>query len=420
MRSFSHRDYARCDGPPTVAAQWRRWVCLSPSLTAKVDSLMCRLPLTTCALSLLLALTVPGASPAARQSPRPLAVPDIPGYVTLKGDFHLHSVFSDGEVWPTVHVREAWRDGLDVIALTEHVEYRPHRAHVSGGPRAAYEVARPLAEKLGLLLVPGAEITRPVPGVPADIPVGSAHFNVLFAEDVDALETADLAEALRRAQGQGAFVFWDHPGFMDARAQWFPHIGTLHEARLFAGIEVVNGDRFYPDALDWARERTLTVMAASDAHQPMPAHLKSARRPVTLLFARTRDLAGVKEALVSRRTLAWLDTHVWGDVDLLRALWAASVAVEPATASPGGTGSIDVVNRSSIDYQVEFVQLPEWLSLTEATLVRHDATRLTIRVLPGAPAGRHTAVLPVRVTNLQPAAGVPLEASLELQLDVDP
>ena len=45
-----------------------------------------------------------------------LRVPDLPGLETLKGDFHLHSVFSDGRVWPTVHVQEAWRDGLDVIA----------------------------------------------------------------------------------------------------------------------------------------------------------------------------------------------------------------------------------------------------------------------------------------------------------------
>jgi len=27
-------------------------------------------------------------------------LPDLPGYVTLKCDFHLHTVFSDGNVWP--------------------------------------------------------------------------------------------------------------------------------------------------------------------------------------------------------------------------------------------------------------------------------------------------------------------------------
>ena len=38
--------------------------------------------------------------------------PDILGYKTLNCDFHMHTVFSDGSVWPTVRVDEAWREGL--------------------------------------------------------------------------------------------------------------------------------------------------------------------------------------------------------------------------------------------------------------------------------------------------------------------
>ena len=57
----------------------------------------------------------------------------------------------------------------------------------------------------------------------------------------------------------------------------------------------------------------------------MPAHLKSVDRPITLVFARTKDVDGLKEALVARRTLAWLDNQVWGDAALLTALWGASV-----------------------------------------------------------------------------------------------
>ena len=63
-------------------------------------------------------------------------------------------------------------------------------------------------------LIHGLELTRPVPNTKSDWPVGSAHFNVLFPTDVPALETADLYEALSRAKAQGAFVFWNHPGFM--------------------------------------------------------------------------------------------------------------------------------------------------------------------------------------------------------------
>ena len=51
-------------------------------------------------------------------------IPDIPGYQTLICDFHMHTVFSDGRVWPTVRVDEAWREGLDAIAITDHLEYQ--------------------------------------------------------------------------------------------------------------------------------------------------------------------------------------------------------------------------------------------------------------------------------------------------------
>lgn len=54
---------------------------------------------------------------------RVISVPDIPGFITLKCDFHMHTVFSDGHVWPSFRVNEAIRDGLDVISLTEHIDY---------------------------------------------------------------------------------------------------------------------------------------------------------------------------------------------------------------------------------------------------------------------------------------------------------
>ena len=50
-------------------------------------------------------------------------IPDIPGYYTLKSDLHMHTVFSDGVVWPHIRVDEAIAEGLDVISITDHVEY---------------------------------------------------------------------------------------------------------------------------------------------------------------------------------------------------------------------------------------------------------------------------------------------------------
>ncbi|MBS4063145.1 MAG: hypothetical protein KGZ74_01220, partial [Chitinophagaceae bacterium] len=61
---------------------------------------------------------------------RKLKFPDIPGFKTLKCDFHQHTVFSDGSVWPDIRVMEALYDGLDAISLTEHLEYQPHKADI--------------------------------------------------------------------------------------------------------------------------------------------------------------------------------------------------------------------------------------------------------------------------------------------------
>ncbi|MCX6329637.1 MAG: hypothetical protein NTZ85_09025, partial [Bacteroidia bacterium] len=67
-----------------------------------------------------------------------ILLPNIPGYLTLKCDFHLHTVFSDGVVWPTVRVNEAWEDGLDAIAITDHIEGHPKK--MPGQKRTQYEV----------------------------------------------------------------------------------------------------------------------------------------------------------------------------------------------------------------------------------------------------------------------------------------
>jgi len=372
------------------------------------------------AVSVIAALvSLPARAADAQEVRRLLPVPDLPGYVTIKADFHLHSIFSDGQVWPTLHVQEAWRDGLDAVALTEHLEYRPHKADVAGGARRAFELARPEATRRGMLLMPGVEITRPVPGVKSEWPVGSAHFNVLFPTDIDALDTPDLTEVLSRAKAQGAFVFWNHPGFMGKSARWFPHVDALFLAGLFSGIEVVNGDDFFPEALAWAAERKLTPLACSDAHLPMPAHLKSARRPITLVFAHTRDLDGLKEALVARRTLAWLDRQVWGDGLLLTALWSASVAADPARATPDADVDIAIRNASAIDFDVRAFTTPSWLHVPDATLARESTTVIRGRVSGDAPAGTHAVNAGLQVLNLHAVADRPLAVTLPLSVTVE-
>jgi len=59
-----------------------------------------------------------------------IIIPDVGNYQVLKCDFHMHTVFSDGQVWPSVRNQEAWQEGLDAYAITDHIEYTPHKDDV--------------------------------------------------------------------------------------------------------------------------------------------------------------------------------------------------------------------------------------------------------------------------------------------------
>ena len=93
------------------------------------------------------------ASAVLAQVRRELRIPDIMGYKTLKCDFHMHTVFSDGLVWPTVRVDEAWQEGLDAIAITDHIEYQPHQKDIPTNHNRSYEIALPRAKEKGILLI---------------------------------------------------------------------------------------------------------------------------------------------------------------------------------------------------------------------------------------------------------------------------
>ena len=102
-------------------------------------------------------------------------------------------------------VRDAWADGIDVMAVTEHLEHRPHentfvkylRGYTNGAnaknntfvsknrPASAADinvdlnypvrVARIVAQKYEVTIIPGIEITRK--------DGEASHYNALFTTD---------------------------------------------------------------------------------------------------------------------------------------------------------------------------------------------------------------------------------------------
>jgi hypothetical protein len=277
---------------------------------------------------------------------REINIPDIAGYKTLKCDFHMHTVFSDGQVWPTIRVEEAWREGLDAIAITDHIEYKPHSQDIPTKHNRPYEIAAVHAKELGMLLVRGCEITRKVP---------PGHFNILFTEDNNAFDLKDLMEVMRTAKEKDAFVFWNHPRWKipDANVSpWTDIHSELFKKGLFGGIEVVNHDVYCPEAHQWCFEKGLTMLGNSDMHLPAET-LKgdnSNHRSMTLVFARDKTLEAVKEALKNGRTAVWTKNILIGRREYLEPIFYGSVKAGEALYGEKGSVWVTVKNSSDIEF----------------------------------------------------------------------
>ena len=59
-----------------------------------------------------------------------IIIPQVNGYNVYKADLHSHTIYSDGQVIPAFRVQEAWQDGLDIIAITDHLETRKHEGQL--------------------------------------------------------------------------------------------------------------------------------------------------------------------------------------------------------------------------------------------------------------------------------------------------
>jgi len=280
------------------------------------------------------------------QSRREINFPDILGYKTLKCDFHMHTVFSDGSVWPPVRVDEAWREGLDVMSITDHIEYQPHKEDVPTNHGRSHEIALSRARERNMLLIRAAEFTRETP---------PGHFNAIFLDDVNSLAVEDLIEGIKIANKQDAFVFWNHPDWKPEHKGWFDTHTILYENKLMHGIEVVNGGSYDPVAHQWCLEKNLTMMGNTDIHQPATLHETSPgnHRSMTLVFARERSIDAVKEALVEGRTTVWFKEQLIGRKKYLDAIFKESVEIGKPYNKYRDTIWVEIKNSSDIDIDLE-------------------------------------------------------------------
>jgi len=345
-----------------------------------------------------------------------IKIPDIPGYKTLKCDFHMHTVFSDGEVWPTVRVEEAWQEGLDVISITDHIEYLIHEEDIIKNHNRSYEIAKAKADELGIILIKGTEITRSMP---------PGHFNAIFLEDINILDTEDWRDAIKAANDQGAFVFWNHPGWRQPGEIpiWYDEHTELLQKGFFSGIEIVNQYSYYPKAYQWALDSNLTIIGNSDVHTPIHGTFDLAQgqhRPITLVFAQQKSEQAVKEALLARRTAVYHNELLMGNEQYLKPIVEQAIEILKPTVSVKGTGwtTIQIQNRSDLLFELVSEKDMVEISFPDAIKLAPDKTTLfSIRGKSKSLSGKKKIEIPYVVKNLlvAPEKGLPVAFNIEVE-----
>lgn len=332
---------------------------------------------TVCLMLVLLAVVTFAADPRPAQP----YFPDVEGLKTLVCDFHTHTVFSDGRVWPDVRIEEARREGIDVIVISDHIEYQPHKNDLPTNHERPYEIARSKAEQFNVLLIKGAEITK-------DTPPG--HYNAIFTASIGPLHKPDVLDAVRIAAEQKAFVFWNHHAWQgEDRGKWQDVQTKMYDNQWLHGLEVANGSEYYPNAHRWCLEKNLAMLGNSDIHGPSIdyRYTPDKHRTLTLVLAEERSPEAVGQALFARRTLAWHGNRLIGRPEHLRMIFDAGVTVSPVHLVRGKRGYFEIANRTMLDLQLARVgqkgpsriQVPAGSAVVESAELGEDNAGITCR-----------------------------------------
>lgn len=287
---------------------------------------------------------------------------NIPGLITLKCDFHMHTVFSDGHVWPSFRVYEAERDGLDVISVTEHVDFEGFPDDLKRDANRSYEIAKEAAANTNVLVVKGIEISPRVPPY---------HCNALFIQDAnkipfaymknsrrefvmnDKIEKTALMAPFLEVQKQGAFVSYNHPSYRwwdkKSKELFTDFHQELLKNNILAGTEVVNTGRYNIIAHEFAMKYNLTMLANSDEHYDISHRYRDTHRPMTLVFAKEKTEASIKEALMTRNTAVYFDEMLIGRRVQLEPFFKEAVSIYTMYRNREGEPIIEVVFRNNTD-----------------------------------------------------------------------
>ena len=302
-------------------------------------------------------------------------------YNVYTADLHTHTIYSDGCVTPGYRVREAWRDGLDIVAITDHIEYRkterelyqfmdgyikeeyrglpkgvntniaktkPDERGILVNLNIGYEMAKQEGDKFGIMVIRGAEITR-----------GDNHFNVLFTKDNNKIYDIDTEQSIRNAIKQGAFISHNHPTRdKNTATEMTPLAEELHAKKLFNGIEVGNSLWTRDWLFSYCIDNGYAPISGTDMHGTTAEKFhqsgnESVYRDMNLILAEKRDEKSIKEALFAGRTIAYHNNKLIGKEEYLVDLFKASVNISYSYDTNDAT-IVVLTNKSSFPYEIKY------------------------------------------------------------------
>ena len=226
----------------------------------------------------------------------------------------------------------------------------------------------------------------------------------------------DPRQVLDAAAEQGAFSFWNHPLF--EKPDW--ELPKFHrsaiKANVLQGIEIANGDHYYPNAHRLALKHNLALIGTSDVHQLIAWDYdreKNQHRPVTLVLAAERSTQAIKDALFARRTLVWWNHTLIGRKAQLQPLLETSITLEKVTLSPSGRTQLWLRNHTGAEFQVAHADGPATTNAAgQFTLTPNDVTKVDVA------SNKASATLSLTVLNALLAPGEPAEVNITFEKPV--
>ena len=322
-----------------------------------------------------------------------IIIPQVNGYNVYKADLHVHTICSDGRVTPDYRVKEAWRDGLDIMAIADHMEYRRYErrfidylqeyfpvsvthnsvdaAEIKVDLNYSVKWAQKYEKEYPVLIIPAAEITR-----------SEGHYNALFSTDNNLIPNSDPLQAIRNAKAQGCLIQHNHPGKRRESVDMSEFEKAVYAEGLIDGIEVMNGNEFYPKIIDRALEYGVFMSSNTDLHATSEPDYEGTKigRNMTFILAKEKTFEAIREALEAQRTISYSFDRLAGEESLLKDFFCSCVSFSVVSRNEKkGTTTYTVTNTSSIPFIIRIPGgNPKWIDPFTSTMLTASDLRLEV------------------------------------------